>query len=78
MAGCHLLRGNLDEAIALYARAQDFAALTGEERLKAMISQNLGIIASMRGDLRAALDHYASSLVTYRGRGTARVSSGRC
>ena len=66
MAGCHLLRGNLDEAIALYARAQECAALTGEERLKAMIAQNLGIIASMRGDLAAALDHYASSLVTYR------------
>jgi putative nucleotidyltransferase with HDIG domain len=66
MAGCHLLRGNLDEAVALYARAQACAASTGEERLKAMIAQNLGIIASMRGDLAAALDHYASSLVTYR------------
>jgi putative nucleotidyltransferase with HDIG domain len=69
MAGCHLLRGNLDDAIALYARAQEFAALTGEQQLKAMIAQNLGIIASMRGDLAAALDHYASSLATYRSAG---------
>ena len=66
MAGCHLLRGNLDEAVVLYAHAQACAAVTGEERLKAMIAQNLGIIASMRGDVTTALDHYASSLVTYR------------
>jgi len=69
MAGCNLLRGNLDEAIALYAQAQEYASLTGEDRLKAMIAQNLGIIASMRGDLSAALEHYASSLVTYRAAG---------
>jgi putative nucleotidyltransferase with HDIG domain len=69
MAGCNLLRGNLDEAITLYARAQEFAGLTGDERLKAMIAQNLGIIASMRGDLSAALEHYSSSLVTYRAAG---------
>ena len=66
MAGCNLLRGNLDEAVTLYARAQEFAVQTGEDRLRAMIAQNLGIIASMRGDLNAALAHYASSLVTYR------------
>lgn len=66
MAGCHLLRGNLDQAVQLYAKAKACAAETGEERLKAMISQNLGIIASMSGDLTAALDHYAASLVTYR------------
>ena len=69
MAGCHLLRGNLDEAILVYAQAQDFARATGDERLKAMITQNLGIIASMRGDLAAALDYYASSLGTYRAAG---------
>ncbi len=34
-----------------------------------MISQNLGIAANVRGDLTAALDHYASSLVTYRAAG---------
>ena len=49
--------------------AQEFAGLTGEDRLKAMIAQNLGIIASMRGDLSTALDHYASSLVTYKAAG---------
>jgi putative nucleotidyltransferase with HDIG domain len=65
MAGCHLLRGNLDDAVELYAKAEHFAAASGEDRLKAMIAQNLGIIASMRGDVSAALDHYASSLVTY-------------
>ena len=34
-----------------------------------MISQNLGIMASMRGDLVGALDHYGASLVTYRAAG---------
>jgi putative nucleotidyltransferase with HDIG domain len=34
-----------------------------------MVSQNLGIAASMRGDWRAALDHYAASLATYRAAG---------
>jgi putative nucleotidyltransferase with HDIG domain len=66
MAGCHLLRGNLDEAMLLYAHARSCAAATGDERLKAMIAQNLGIIASMRGDVASALEHYAASLVTYR------------
>jgi putative nucleotidyltransferase with HDIG domain len=69
MAGAHLQRGNLDDAEALYARAQAVAAHTGEERLNAMIAQNLGIIASMRGDLTAALGHYAASLSTYRAAG---------
>jgi putative nucleotidyltransferase with HDIG domain len=59
-------RGDIDEAERLYARALEFATQAGDQRLKAMISQNLGIIASTRGDLQAALDHYAYSLVTYR------------
>src|ERR1041385_8547564 len=37
-----------------------------------MIAQNLGVIASMRGDLPRALDHYASGLVIYRTLGMRR------
>jgi len=59
-------RGDLDEAERLYAQALVLAVEAGDERLKAMVSQNLGIAASMRGDPRAALDHFAASLLTYR------------
>lgn len=62
-------RGDIDEAERLYARALEFATQANDERLKAMISQNLGSIASTRGDLQAALEHYAASLVTYRAAG---------
>ena len=62
----HVLRGGLDEAERLYADALAFATTARDEHLRAMIAQNLGIIASMKGDLHAALEHYASSLVTYR------------
>jgi putative nucleotidyltransferase with HDIG domain len=62
-------RGDLDEAERLYGEALIFANDGGDGHLKAMISQNLGIAASMRGDHPAALSHYASSLVTYRTEG---------
>jgi putative nucleotidyltransferase with HDIG domain len=66
MAIAHGHRGELDQAEALYGQAFTVATEARDEHLCAMISQNLGIAASMRGDLAAALDHYASSLVTYR------------
>ena len=66
MAIAHAARGDLDEAERLYAQAVVLAGEAGDERLKAMVSQNRGIAASMRGDYRAALDHYAGSLATYR------------
>jgi putative nucleotidyltransferase with HDIG domain len=66
MAGAYLQRGDLDRATALYVEAQEASAMAGDRRLDAMIAQNLGIVESMRGDYPAALEHYASSLVTYR------------
>jgi len=69
MAITQVLRGDHDDAERLYGLAMAHASEAGDERLQAMISQNLGIIASMRGDLNSALDHYASSLVTYRSAG---------
>lgn len=62
-------RGNLDEAERLYSEALVLAAAAGDERLRAMISQNRGIAASMRGDVHAALEHYSASLATYRAAG---------
>ncbi len=69
MAGLHLLRGSLDEAEALSAQVKRAAAATGEDRLAAMVSQNLGIIASMRGNLAGAIEHYTASLDSYRALG---------
>jgi putative nucleotidyltransferase with HDIG domain len=66
MASTQVLRGDLDDAGRLYGVALRQASLAGDERLEAFISQNLGIIASMRGDLHGALNHFGSSLVTYR------------
>src|SRR6185437_131124 len=66
MAISHVLRGGLEEAERLYDMALHRATAAGDEPLIAMIAQNLGIFASRRGDFVAALDHYASSLVTYR------------
>ena len=69
MAGIHLLRGDLDEAKLMSAKAHEFAKQVGNESLAAMVSQNLGIIASMRGILDEALEHYTMSLETYRAAG---------
>ena len=65
-AMAHGHRGEVDHADALYARALAVATAAGDPSLRAMIAQNLGISASVRGDHAAALDHYASSLVIYR------------
>ena len=69
MATARVMRGDVDDGEQLYARALSHATAADDVLLTAMISQNLGILASMRGDLRSALDHYASSLVTYRSSG---------
>jgi putative nucleotidyltransferase with HDIG domain len=69
IATIQVIRGDVDEGERLYASALAHATESDDTLLTAMISQNLGILASMRGDLYAALDHYASSLVTYRGAG---------
>ncbi len=66
MANAQSARGDLDRADQLYVRALAYAMAGRDDSLEAMISQNRGSISSMRGDLVSALDHYASSLVTYR------------
>lgn len=69
MAVANWHRGDLDTAELLYGRALHFATTSNDERLHAMVSQNLGIAASVRGNFTAALEHYQSSLVTYRSLG---------
>lgn len=59
-------RGNLDEARRLYLSARDCALRNGDTFLAAMTAQNLGVIASVRGEPDQALLYYESSLREYR------------
>ena len=62
-------RGQLDIAERLDLDARDRARGAHEPQLLAMISQNLGTIANIRGDFRSALKHYRASLAHYRALG---------
>ncbi|HVE77618.1 MAG TPA: diguanylate cyclase [Gemmatimonadaceae bacterium] len=73
---CHWHQGRLDEAEALYLRARERALRVGERKLAAMIAQNLGVVAKIRGDLTKALHYYQSSLGEYRALGLARDAVG--
>jgi diguanylate cyclase (GGDEF)-like protein/putative nucleotidyltransferase with HDIG domain len=61
--------GRLDEAERLYLKARESARRAGEAKLAAMTSQNLGVIANIRGELEQALWHYEASLADYRALG---------
>lgn len=71
MAISYWQRGMLEEAEQLYDQAGRMARVAGDDRLGAMVEQNLGVIASMRGDLERALVHYVESLSQYRRLGLA-------
>ena len=66
MAISHVQRGALEEGERLYHEAVRLARDAGDERLIAMIEQNLGVIASMHGETERALEHYYASLERYR------------
>jgi HD-GYP domain len=57
--------GNLDSAARLYASARSRAKETEDRALLAMIDQNVGTVASIRGDAAAALEAFRLSLVGY-------------
>jgi diguanylate cyclase (GGDEF)-like protein/putative nucleotidyltransferase with HDIG domain len=61
-AAVHSQQGNLDDAEQLFLRARSFALTAADAGLGAMTSQNLGVIASIRGDLPEALRHYDNAL----------------
>lgn len=62
-------RGLLEEAEPLYHEAGRMARVVGDEHLVAMVEQNLGVIASMRGDVDTALRHHHTSVERYRALG---------
>ncbi len=59
-------RGHGEEAERLYMRARDLAERAEDLRLLAMVDQNLGTLASIRGDATFALASYRSALRRYR------------
>jgi putative nucleotidyltransferase with HDIG domain len=69
MAISYWQRGFLEEAEPLYHEAGRMARVAGDERLVAMVEQNLGVIASMRGEMAKALHHHTTSLDRYRSLG---------
>jgi putative nucleotidyltransferase with HDIG domain len=66
LAGGFWLRGRLDDAQRLYTQAGSEAREVGDVKLAAMVEQNLGTIANVRGDLASAIAHYETSLSGYR------------
>jgi putative nucleotidyltransferase with HDIG domain len=64
-------QGNLDAAEQLYLLARQSADRSGESRLAAMTSSNLGVIANVRGEERKAREYYESSLTHARSAGRA-------
>jgi tetratricopeptide (TPR) repeat protein len=54
MAIANLRRGDLDTAEMLYQKAHALAEASGDSRLEAMVTQDLGFIADMRGKSGAA------------------------
>jgi putative nucleotidyltransferase with HDIG domain len=64
-ATVHQAAGRLAVAEAMYLEAADIAEAAGHERVAVMIEQNLGTIASVRGDSGAALHRYGRALERY-------------
>jgi putative nucleotidyltransferase with HDIG domain len=63
------MSGDLDQAGAIYEAARDKAESAGDGALIAMLDQNLGTVAMIRGDLRAALEAFRLSHLGYQALG---------
>ncbi|MDQ6871797.1 MAG: tetratricopeptide repeat protein, partial [Gemmatimonadota bacterium] len=65
----HQSSGDLDRAESIYREARGTAESIRDAEAMAMIDQNLGTVASIRGDIREALDSFHRSLAGYRALG---------
>jgi putative nucleotidyltransferase with HDIG domain len=65
----HQTGGDLDRAEAMYTEARITAQSIRDAEALAMIDQNLGTVASIRGDVRRALEAFHLSLDGYRALG---------
>lgn len=57
--------GQLDDAVGLFERVRRLAVASGDRKLEAVADQNLGTVASIRGDLQTALRRFKSSLANF-------------
>jgi putative nucleotidyltransferase with HDIG domain len=57
--------GRLDEAEQLFECVRALAVVIGDIKLQAIAHQNLGSVASIRGDLELALERFKASLTSY-------------
>jgi putative nucleotidyltransferase with HDIG domain len=62
----HQTGGDLDRAELMYTEARQTAESIGDAQALAMIDQNLGTVASIRGDMWSALEAFHRSLDGYR------------
>ena len=65
-AAIHWAKGDLDAAERLFLTARTSAIEANDRVLAGMTSQNLGVIANIRGDFGVALQHYKVGLEHYR------------
>jgi putative nucleotidyltransferase with HDIG domain len=65
----HQTSGDLDRAELIYREARGTAESIRDAEAMAMIDQNLGTVASIRGDIRGALEAFQRSLSGYRALG---------
>jgi putative nucleotidyltransferase with HDIG domain len=63
------MSGDLDQAAAMYQAAREKAEQSADGALIAMIDQNLGTVAIIRGDLRGALEAFRLSHLGYQALG---------
>lgn len=61
--------GQLDEAEVLFERVRRLAVVSGDRKLEAIADQNLGTVASIRGDLQTAVRRFESSLANFEASG---------
>jgi putative nucleotidyltransferase with HDIG domain len=71
LASVEWMQGRHDDAERLYLLARQSADSSGELRLAAMTSSNLGVIANVRGEERKAREYYEASLAHARSAGRA-------
>jgi tetratricopeptide (TPR) repeat protein len=65
----HQTGGDLDRAELMYREARGTAESIKDSEAMAMIDQNLGTVASIRGDVQEALEAYKRSLAGYKALG---------
>ncbi len=65
----HQTGGDLDRAELMYREARGTAESIGDSEALAMIDQNLGTVASIRGNVREALEAFHRSLAGYKALG---------